>query len=759
MIHYRENIYHLFTYQILFQHLSLFHINYVCSKLWTKENELEQKISSLKYDMLKIDQKLRAVTGKQIQNGCDSVRKVLDSFKSRGGDEAKIAEQYYGTIIDNLTYRDDTSLAVDVTAGSRLFNHIVENENIATAILKEMNKQKLPGEINFMPLNRMDVPTVKYPREKTAVPMVSKLTYDSKYDKAMQFIFGRTLICANMDVASRLSRSSGLDCITLEGDKFSSKGVMSGGYFNPSKSRLHTFKTHTELTKQLKQYEQELLSLNKELDQIGTVINDTVSDMQKNETDKCKLKGSYDKINAELRLYREKLSNIERFRESNEQALNQCKISVEALRRTKESLESELDQELLSQLPVRDREEIKALDDDVQKLKKDNSEVVNIRVKLETLKDQLENLLTNNLKRRREALLKTLDEISLQQRQIVNKNAELKEIDDKIKQNNKKIESFGNKIEEFVEKTALERKELEERTKKMNILQYKINEVTELLEKFAMRRYMLEQKISKTEKDIEQLGTLPRENLYSKYAQMPSKDLFLELKKTNKKLKEFSHVNKKANDHYLSELEIKKKLLCEKLDLVKSEEKLNELISVIDQNKTDAILFTFKQISKYFKVIFKQLVPTGRASIVMQVKNPAEDESDTSDDNFTGIGIKASFIDAEVETKDINKLSGGQKSLLALALIFAIHKCDPAPFYLFDEIDQTLDSSYRRAVANMIHELSNQAQFITTTFSPEFLEHANKFYGVMTRDKVSYIGCVTKEAALNFIEGSPEGQD
>lgn len=73
-------------------------------------------------------------------------------------------------------------------------------------------------------------------------------------------------------------------------------GVMSGGYFNPSKSRLHTFKTHTELTKQLKQYEQELLSLNKELDQIGTVINDTVSDMQKNETEKCKLKVTFGRL-------------------------------------------------------------------------------------------------------------------------------------------------------------------------------------------------------------------------------------------------------------------------------------------------------------------------------------------------------------------------------------------------------------------------------------------------------------------------------
>lgn len=100
---------------------------------------------------------------------------------------------------------------------------------------------------------------------------------------------------------------------------------------------------------------------------------------------------------------------------------------------------------------------------------------------------------------------------------------------------------------------------------------------------------------------------------------------------------------------------------------------------------------------------------------------------------FSGIGIKISFTESDSEMKEMNQLSGGQKSLVALALIFAIQKCDPAPFYLFDEIDQALDPTYRRSVANLIHELSGEAQFITTTFRPELLEHAHKFYGVKFR--------------------------
>ncbi|CAG5134749.1 unnamed protein product, partial [Candidula unifasciata] len=104
-------------------------------------------------------------------------------------------------------------------------------------------------------------------------------------------------------------------------------------------------------------------------------------------------------------------------------------------------------------------------------------------------------------------------------------------------------------------------------------------------------------------------------------------------------------------------------------------------------------------------------------------------------EQFTGVGIKVSFTGNKAEMRDMQQLSGGQKSLVALTLIFAIQKCDPAPFYLFDEIDQALDSSHRKAVADMIHELAQEAQFITTTFRPELLEHADKFYGVKFRNK------------------------
>lgn len=89
--------------------------------------------------------------------------------------------------------------------------------------------------------------------------------------------------------------------------------------------------------------------------------------------------------------------------------------------------------------------------------------------------------------------------------------------------------------------------------------------------------------------------------------------------------------------------------------------------------------------------------------------------------------------------------------------MFAIQKCDPAPFYLFDEIDANLDPQYRTAVASMIHSLSESAQFITTTFRSEMLVQADKFYGVyFDKQKVSTISTITREEAYEFIETAAE---
>ncbi|XP_023021043.1 structural maintenance of chromosomes 3 [Leptinotarsa decemlineata] len=728
------------------------------NELWRKENNVQQNLSSLKEELAKADQQLRSMAGKPILNGRDSVAKVLKTFIDRGGREAEIARHYHGPVIENFDCEKSIYTAVEVTAGNRLFHHVVDTDIIGTQILKEMNRQKLPGEVNFMPLNRLNVREQDYPEDSDAIPMVSKLQYDAKYNKAMRYLFGKTLICRNMEVATKLARNTGLDCVTLDGDQVSSKGSLTGGYFNASRSRLEMQKTRSETQLQIAQCEQELMSLRSELSKTESSINTIVSEMQKTETKNSKAKAIYDKVKGELRLMREELSNIERFRGPKERSLTQCKSSLEAMQTTKEGLESELHQELLAQLSVHDQSQVDSLNDDIQRLQRENKEAFSTRMKLEAEKNKLENLLTNNLIRRRDEVLHALQEISLEDRKrhLVNSKAELEEIDKKIEKVNKDLNAMENKVKDMTKRLKNEQTELENWKKKERDAQDRIDEDAKHLEKFATKQNLLEQKIAESVEKINQLGALPAQDLYSHYIKMSSKSLFRELEKANNQLKKFSHVNKKALDQFMSFSDQKEKLQKRKEELDRGDEKIKELIQMLEQRKMEAIQFTFKQISKFFTEVFKKLVPAGRAKLVLKTVDHEEGHEigpdDRNADNFTGIGIKISFTEADHEMKEMNQLSGGQKSLVALALIFAIQKCDPAPFYLFDEIDQALDPSYRRSVANMIHELSGEAQFITTTFRPELLEHANKFYGVKFRNKVSHVECVSREVARDFVE-------
>merc|ERR1711935_361160 len=121
---------------------------------------------------------------------------------------------------------------------------------------------------------------------------------------------------------------------------------------------------------------------------------------------------------------------------------------------------------------------------------------------------------------------------------------------------------------------------------------------------------------------------------------------------------------------------------------------------------------------------------------------------------YRGVGIKVRFS-AVGENFIMSQLSGGQKALVAMALIFAIQRCDPAPFYIFDELDQALDSTYRQAGANVIYNQANNpdnpTQFITSTFRPELVRIAKNCYGISHQNKVSSIHSMSKNDALKFI--------
>ncbi|KAF6167278.1 hypothetical protein GIB67_043139 [Kingdonia uniflora] len=250
------------------------------------------------------------------------------------------------------------------------------------------------------------------------------------------------------------------------------------------------------------------------------------------------------------------------------------------------------------------------------------------------------------------------------------------------------------------------------------------------------------------------------------YKRKSTKELHKMLHKCSEQLQQFSHVNKKALDQYVNFTEQREGLQRRQAELDAGDEKIKELISVLDQRKDESIERTFKGVARHFREVFSELVPGGHGFLVMMKKKDGENIGEDDDDDrpheadregrvekYIGVKVKVSFT-GQGETQSMKQLSGGQKTVVALTLIFAIQRCDPAPFYLFDEIDAALDPQYRTAVGHMIRRLADSAntQFITTTFRPELVKVADKIYGVTHKNRVSRVNVISEKRALEFIE-------
>ena len=277
----------------------------------------------------------------------------------------------------------------------------------------------------------------------------------------------------------------------------------------------------------------------------------------------------------------------------------------------------------------------------------------------------------------------------------------------------------------------------------------KLDEEQKSLVKLSSKQQSYTQKQDECQRKINEIGPVAQE-IVRKYKGMSVKSLYQKLHDTKTELQKFGNVNKKALDQFMQSSEERRRLEERRQECIKAKEAINDMITVLEEQKHNQILFTFRQVAASFKKVFGKLVPGGHAELKMKTQEDPEKKL-TADELYVGVEIKVSFTGSG-ETREMNQLSGGQKSLVALTLIFAIQKCDPAPFYLFDEIDAALDPAYRKAVAGMISELSENAQFISTTFRPELLEAGDMFLGVLYKHKVSDVRTISKQQATEFVE-------
>jgi structural maintenance of chromosome 3 (chondroitin sulfate proteoglycan 6) len=582
-------------------------------------------------------------------------------------------EGVYGTLAELFDVNDRYRTAVEVTAGQSLFHYVVDTDETATTVLEILQKEKA-GRVTFMPLNRLRSKPINMPRASDTIPMIEKLQYDQAYDKAFQHVFGKTIICPNLQVASQYARSHGVNAITPEGDRSDKRGALTGGFHDSRASRLDAVKNVGKWRDEFETKRNRGTEIRKELEKLDQVITRALGELQKLEQQRHQMQNSSGPLRQELRSKRDLLQNKNDTLEAKRRALRNVESNLAALNDQVSAFETEMSSPFQKALTSEEEATLESLSGTVRELRGQYQEVSTKRSELEARKSVLEVELRENLNPRLDQLVNR--DLDMAEEEV---QGNLKETQREQKRLSKALEKLNgrlNELDDLIEKASTRVNDLQQRNaetrREMEDLARSIEKHQRRMEKSMQKKAALTKQAAECASNIRDLGVLPDE-AFTKYKNTDSNAVVKKLHKTNEALKKYSHVNKKAFEQYNSFTKQRETLTTRREELDASQKSIDDLISVLDQRKDEAIERTFKQVSREFANVFEKLVPAGRGRLIIQRKTDRatrpEDEMDSDEEeaqqsveNYVGVGISVSFNSKHDEQQRIQQLSGGQKS-------------------------------------------------------------------------------------------------
>ncbi|KAI0166480.1 putative chromosome segregation protein SudA [Xylariaceae sp. FL1272] len=730
-------------------------------------HKLHDEVKLLRREQQKLDVQITSEQGLKA-HAEDNLRKAMDSNTSRGLATIRHLKQQqdipgaYGTLAELLTVDDNYRLPVEQVAGASLFHYVVDNEETSTYLVNALQKQS-GGRVTFMPLSRLEPKHAKFPNAQDAIPLLSKIKYNSAYERAFRQVFGTTIICRDLTIGAQYAKSHGLNAVTLEGDTTNKRGAMTGGYIDPKSSRLDAVHKVNESTDRYDSLQEEASAKQREIEKKDQELTHARGEEHKLEQRLRQMDDSYVPLRSELTT---KNTQAGMERDRLEDAIRQRDRIDRNMKEFGDMLsdhEAELSSDFKKALSATEEKQLETLGAQVQQLQKEWNEVSTARRDLENRKQKLEVDLRTNLRLKLDQLTSQAIESASSgssdlreaKRELKKAQAAVSSVESQLEENNQSLEIAESGITKLEKQKGLKEAELQE-------IAREIAKQEKRIEKSFQKKALLTAAGAEVAKNIRELGVVPDE-AFTKYTHLDSITISKRLKKVSDALKKYKHVNKKALEQYNSFTVQQEQLMKRRQELEDSQQSIEELVEHLDQRKDEAIERTFKQVSKEFATIFERLVPAGHGRLVIQRRadrradpDESDEERRTSVENYIGVGISVSFNSKVAdEQQRIQQLSGGQKSLCALCLIFALQQTESSPMVIFDEVDANLDAQYRTAVAGLLESISTTAgtQFICTTFRPEIVHVADKCYGVLFRNKNSTINCVSTEQALDFVEG------
>ncbi|KAL5117014.1 Structural maintenance of chromosomes protein 3 [Pleosporales sp. CAS-2024a] len=744
-----------------------------------EQNRVNTQLRTAEDEKRRADGKFFSLLDRATANGLDALRQYQKEGPLPG---------VHGTIADLLEIPEQYQTVVENAAEGAMFNVVVEDDAVSTKLIDRLIKEKA-GRLTFIPLNRIHAPNLTLPVRSDMQPLLPKLRYDEQFQDAIRHVFAKIVICPTLDACKSNAKQFNVRAYTPDGDNASRKGQYRGGWHDSKNSKLAAYRNMVACRRVVEEFQQRRESLEMELRQKRQQITVAQSEVLRREHARRQGEDSFEPMREELRVKNNALKDIKNTLALKQKSAIELQSSINQLSAQQEDWEKEIRSDFKKALSRDEEQMLLTLTKTVQDLGRQLARVRDERTTLETQKNRVELELSENLQ-------PYLDNLLAQQggtggsnsqsarlregkRALDTVNQTIANLDEQIRETDSQIEEIRTQI------SVLEESRAEKESSNRKLASAMERHESQISKKDTDRsRYKAQ--LDEVRKDIRNLGTLP-EDVDRKYARWDATKIAKELTKVTSAQKQFAHVNKKAFEQYESWTRQRKTLIDRRAELDTSRKSIENLIAVLDQRKDEAIARTFRQVAQAFQEVFLELVPIGQGRLIIKRRSDSDvrgrgggdddDESDSENEEetqakksskvaeYTGVSIAVSFNSKHDEQQRISQLSGGQKSLCALALIFAIQKCDPAPFYLFDEIDANLDAQYRTAVAEMLKKLSGQGgrsgdgggQFICTTFRPEMVLVADKCYGVSYSNKTSSIDVVQTEAALDFVEGQQKG--
>ena len=693
---------------------------------------------------LAIDEKQR-----ELHKGQDRVRLLEDLEKNMegyfGAVKAVMKESgrgalrgIYGPVSQLITVKDKYSAAIETALGAAVQNIVVDNETDAKRAMGFL-KEHRAGRATFLPITAIKGRVLseqglddQYGFVSIASDLVS---YDNKYTEIIRWLLGRTAVAEDIDSAIAIAKkySYRFRIVTLDGQVINAGGSMTGGSRVQNAGILSRGNEIERLKGSLASMQKELDGMLSDYKLLSEDASAAKAELEGAEGDLLRAKEENIRREGELKLASDKLASVSSGVKELLEEKETLEKRIESVSSGAEAARSQID-ELKETLENKEKE-LESITGDSKTLQKNREEVASkaaeIRLRIVSLQKDVEANTDEitRLKNRKTGHLDRLSELDGEIREIEEKNDELRALTERLSADEKAPKANHGDAQNQINELISQRDELEKQANDLRLHERAKSEERERLSGDIAR---LEERKIAMRNEYDNLTS----KLYDEYQLTRREAAALEIEiddyslaakrlaELKSQIRALGSVNVSAIEEYKEVSERYEFLSGQISDVETSRAELNKMIDHLTGKMAEQFREQFNRINSCFGQTFIELFGGGKAELRL------EDERDV-----LGSDIEIKVQPPGKNVQNINLLSGGEKGLSAIALLFAILKVTPAPFCIFDEVEAALDDVNVSRYAQYVRRMTKNTQFILITHRRGTMEEADVLYGVTMQEK------------------------